>query len=146
MQKEFNDTVELMELAEAENDDAMFHQLYSQLDPISHRIDGLELTTFLSEPYDNSDTYLSIKPGAGGTESSDWASMLYRMYLRYIESAGFKYEVLDLQDEEHGIKSATVKVRGPYAYGYLKGEKGVHRLVRISPSIRTRDGTPASLL
>lgn len=111
----------------------MFNQLLQQLDPINARIDGLELTTFLSEPYDASDTYLSIKPGAGGTESSDWASMLYRMYLRYIESAGFKYEVLDLQEEEHGIKSATILVKGQYAYGYLKGEKGVHRLVRISP-------------
>lgn len=133
MQKEFSDTVELLELAESENDDQMFQQLLAQLDPITRHIDALELTTFLSEPYDNSDTYLSIKPGAGGTESSDWASMLYRMYLRYIERAGFKYEVLDLQEEETGIKAATIKVKGPYAYGYMKGEKGVHRLVRISP-------------
>jgi len=123
----------LLEIAEAENDDAMFNQLLKQLDPITAKIDALELTTFLSESYDASDTYLSIKPGAGGTESSDWASMLYRMYLRYIESAGFKYEILDLQEEDHGIKSATILVKGQYAYGYLKGEKGVHRLVRISP-------------
>lgn len=133
MQKDFSDTFELLEIAEAEEDDAMFQQMLQQLDPITERIDALELTTFLSEPYDASDTYLSIKPGAGGTESSDWASMLYRMYLRYIESAGFKYEILDLQEEEHGIKSATILVKGQYAYGYLKGEKGVHRLVRISP-------------
>ncbi|NCB38776.1 MAG: peptide chain release factor 2 [Erysipelotrichia bacterium] len=131
--REFTDTVELLELAEAEDDDAMFGQLLNQLAPINVAIDNLELTTFLSEPYDISDTYLSIKPGAGGTESSDWASMLYRMYLRYIEQAGFKCEVLDLQEEEQGIKAATLRVKGQYAYGYLKGEKGVHRLVRISP-------------
>lgn len=133
VQREFSDTIELLELAEAENDDAMFQQLLRQLDPINKIIDSLELTVFLSEPYDISDTYLSIKPGAGGTESSDWASMLYRMYLRYIENAGFKYEVLDLQEEEQGIKAVTIKVKGSYAYGYMKGEKGVHRLVRISP-------------
>ncbi len=131
--REFNDTVELLEIAEAENDHTMFEHLLEQLAPINAKIDNLELTTFLSEPYDASDTYLSIKPGAGGTESSDWASMLYRMYLRYIESAGFKYEVLDLQEEENGLKAATILVKGQYAYGYLKGEKGVHRLVRISP-------------
>lgn len=131
--REFSDTVELLEIAEAENDHDMFENLLEQLAPINAKIDNLELTTFLSEPYDASDTYLSIKPGAGGTESSDWASMLYRMYLRYIESAGFKYEVLDLQEEENGLKAATILVKGQYAYGYLKGEKGVHRLVRISP-------------
>jgi len=130
---EFNDTVELLELTEAEGDDGTFNELVSQLDPIAVKIDDLELTTFLAEPYDASDTYLSIKPGAGGTESCDWASMLYRMYLRYAESAGFKCEVLDLQEEDQGIKSATILVKGSYAYGYLKGEKGVHRLVRISP-------------
>lgn len=133
MEVEFSDTVELMEMTEAEGDDSTFKELFAQLDPIGKKIDSLELTTFLSEPYDASDTYLSIKPGAGGTESSDWASMLYRMYLRYIEAAGFKYEILDLQSEEPGIKAATILVKGSYAYGYLKGEKGVHRLVRISP-------------
>ena len=116
-----------------EDDDAMFGQLIDQLRPIEKKIDNLELTTFLSGQYDSSDTYLSIKPGAGGTESSDWASMLYRMYIRYIESAGFKYQVMDLQEEDHGLKSATILVKGQFAYGYLKGEKGVHRLVRISP-------------
>lgn len=133
MHREFNDTVELLEIAEAENDDAMFTQLLSQLAPINHSIDNLELTTFFSEPYDDSDSYLSIKPGAGGTESSDWASMLYRMYIRFLDQSGFKYEVLDLQEEETGIKAATLRIKGKYAYGYLKGEKGVHRLVRISP-------------
>lgn len=133
MHREFNDTVELLEIAESENDDAMFSQLLNQLVPINNSIDNLELTTFFSEPYDASDCYLSIKPGAGGTESSDWASMLYRMYIRYLDQAGFKYEVLDLQEEETGIKAATLRIKGQYAYGYMKGEKGVHRLVRISP-------------
>ncbi|MDN5279324.1 MAG: peptide chain release factor 2 [Clostridiales bacterium] len=122
-----------MELTEQEGDDETFKELFQQLDPIARKIDNLELTTFLSEPYDASDAYLSIKPGAGGTESCDWASMLYRMYLRYVEQAGFKYEVLDLQEEDQGIKAATILVKGGFAYGYLKAEKGVHRLVRISP-------------
>ncbi len=131
--REFTDTVELLELAEAENDESMFQQLLNQLGPITGHIDNLELTTFLSEPYDISDAYLSIKPGAGGTESSDWASMLLRMYQRYLDASGLKYDVIDLQEEETGIKSATLRIKGQYAYGYLKGEKGVHRLVRISP-------------
>ena len=131
--QEFQDTVELMEISEAEEDNETFAELYKQLGPIEKKIDALELTAFLSEPYDSADTYLSIKPGAGGTESCDWASMLYRMYIRYIERAGFKYQVLELQEEEQGIKSATIMVKGSYAYGYLKAEKGVHRLVRISP-------------
>jgi peptide chain release factor 2 len=122
-----------MELTEQEGDEETFKELFQQLDPIARKIDNLELTTFLSEPYDASDAYLSIKPGAGGTESCDWASMLYRMYLRYVEQAGFKYEVLDLQEEDQGIKAATILVKGGFAYGYLKAEKGVHRLVRISP-------------
>jgi len=131
--RDFKDTTELLELSESEGDASMFAQLIQQLDPLQKRIDHLELTTFLSEEYDASDTYLSIKPGAGGTESCDWASMLYRMYLRWIEKSEFKYELIDIQEEEQGIKSATILVKGRYAYGYLKGEKGVHRLVRISP-------------
>lgn len=120
-------------MAEEENDDVMFSQLLGQLGNLGSKVDELELTSFLSEPYDASDAYFSIKPGAGGTESTDWASMLYRMYLRYFDKAGFKYEVLDLQEEEQGVKSATLLVKGRYAYGYMKAEKGVHRLVRISP-------------
>lgn len=120
-------------MSEDEDDEAMFAQLLKQLDSLVGKIDGLELASFLSEPYDAANAYLSIKPGAGGTESCDWASMLYRMYLRYLDKAGFKYEILDLQEEEQGVKSATLLVKGQYSYGYLKGEKGVHRLVRISP-------------
>lgn len=97
-------------------------------------IDDTELRMMLSGKYDNSPCILTIHPGAGGTESQDWASMLYRMYLRYCEKAGFKTEILDYQDgEEAGLKSVTIRVAGEYAYGYLKAESGVHRLVRISP-------------
>lgn len=133
LSREFSDTLELLELSEAEGDEAMLAQLLAQLGPIEKRVDTIELTTFLSGEYDAADCYLSIKPGAGGTESCDWASMLFRMYSRWFEAAGFKATVLDLQEEEQGIKSATFEVKGQYAYGYMKGEKGVHRLVRISP-------------
>jgi len=133
IQSDAEDTIELMELAEADEDMQMFNQLLSHLNEIEVSLDDLELTSFLSEPYDKSDAYLSIKPGAGGTESTDWASMLYRMYCRYLEQSPFKFEVIDLQEEENGIKGATLRIKGEYAYGYMKGEKGVHRLVRISP-------------
>lgn len=123
----------MIELADADGDTAMFSQLFPQLNDLEKRLSALELTTLLAEEYDVSDCYLSIKPGAGGTESCDWASMLYRMYSRWIDRSGFKCEVMDLQDEDQGIKSVTLLVKGQYAYGYLKGEKGVHRLVRISP-------------
>jgi peptide chain release factor 2 len=131
--RDFQDTVELMELTDAEGDHTSFQQLRTQLEPLQKRLEHLELKTYLSEEYDEADTYLSIKPGAGGTESCDWSSMLFRMYLRWIEKAGFTGEVIDLQEEEVGIKAATILVKGQYAYGNLKGEKGVHRLVRISP-------------
>ena len=97
-------------------------------------VDQTELRMMLSGKYDNNPGILTVHPGAGGTESQDWASMIYRMYLRYCEQTGFKTEILDYQDgEEAGIKSATIRVDGSYAYGYLKAESGVHRLVRISP-------------
>lgn len=93
-----------------------------------------ELKVLLNDPADRKDAILTIHPGAGGTESCDWASMLLRMYLRWMERKGYSYKIVDLQPgEEAGIKDATVEVRGPYAYGYLKAERGVHRLVRISP-------------
>jgi peptide chain release factor 2 len=93
-----------------------------------------EIQSLLSGPMDTHNAYLSLHAGAGGTESCDWAQMLFRMFTRYVESRGFKIEVMDLQaGEEAGIKSVTFLVSGPYAYGYMKGERGVHRLVRISP-------------
>jgi len=104
------------------------------LERLEGELDKLELQLKLSGPDDEKNAILAIHPGAGGTESQDWAEMLLRMYLRYGEQHGFAVEVLDRQEgEEAGIKSATIAVRGPYAYGYLKSEHGVHRLVRISP-------------
>jgi peptide chain release factor 2 len=104
------------------------------LERLTTELDKLELQLKLSEPDDELNAILAIHPGAGGTESQDWAEMLLRMYLRWAEAHGFEAELLDRQDgEEAGIKSATLAVRGSYAYGYLKSEHGVHRLVRISP-------------
>ena len=97
-------------------------------------IESLELKNMLREEADNMDCVLKINSGAGGTEAQDWASMLMRMYLRWAESNGYKTSIQNLQDgDEAGIKTVTIQVEGPYAYGYLKGENGVHRLVRVSP-------------
>ncbi len=101
---------------------------------LSKAIDSMEVLSFLSGKFDKNDLYFSVHAGAGGTESCDWASMLLRLYRRYFERRGWKDEVIDLQPgEEAGIKSATIRVAGDFAFGYMKGEKGVHRLVRISP-------------
>ncbi len=101
---------------------------------LNERVEEMELRRMLSGPNDARDCILNIKPGAGGTESQDWASMLFRMYVRYLERRGYTYRVIDLQPgEEAGIKSAAVEVSGDHPYGYLKAESGVHRLVRISP-------------
>ena len=98
------------------------------------QFNDFELEILLSEPYDKNNAILEIHPGAGGTESQDWASMLLRMYTRYAEKRGFKVETLDyLPGDEAGVKSVTLLIKGHNAYGYLKAEKGVHRLVRISP-------------
>lgn len=113
---------ELLEMAAMEAEEAV------------GRMDEFEVKVLLSGEYDNSNAILEFHPGAGGTESCDWTGMLYRMYTRYAQNKGFKVSVLDYQDgEEAGVKSATILVEGEKAYGYLKGEKGVHRLVRISP-------------
>jgi len=101
---------------------------------LAEELDKFELTLLLNSPYDKNNAILELHPGAGGTESQDWAQMLYRMYVRWAEKNGYKVEVLDyLPGEEAGIKSVTISVSGHNAYGYLKAEKGVHRLVRISP-------------
>jgi len=119
---------ELLEEGEADPDLEKF------LDRVARELDELELELKLSGPDDDKNAILAIHPGAGGTESQDWAEMLLRMYLRWAEQHGYEVEMLDRQEgEEAGIKSATFAVRGPYAYGYLNSEHGVHRLVRISP-------------
>ncbi len=126
--------LELARLAEEENEESLLDEIRAEAEKLGHRLEQLEFRQYFSGEYDASDALLSVHAGAGGTDSQDWAEMLLRMYLRWAQDHGFDAEVLDLTPgEEAGIKSATVEVRGPYAYGYLKGEKGVHRLVRLSP-------------
>ena len=124
---------ELMELYSSEDDETLSAELASQIDDLDNRFRSLKIKTLLDGKFDKNNVYLSIHAGAGGTEASDWASMLMRMYLRWCERNGFKSEILDLEENEGGIKSVTILVKGEYAFGYLKGEAGVHRLVRISP-------------
>lgn len=124
---------ELMELYSSEDDETLSAELASQIDDLDNRFRPLKIKTLLDGKFDKNNVYLSIHAGAGGTEASDWASMLMRMYLRWCERNGFKSEILDLEENEGGIKSVTILVKGEYAFGYLKGEAGVHRLVRISP-------------
>ena len=130
---EINDLAELIELYGSEEDETLRLELEAQINAISEKFKPLKTKTLLDGEFDKNNLYLSIHSGAGGTEASDWASMLMRMYLRWTERHGFKSEILDMEENEGGIKSVTIKVDGPYAFGYLKGEAGVHRLVRISP-------------
>jgi peptide chain release factor 2 len=124
----------LLDKAAAEEDAATLDEIGATLVVLGQRVRGLELQTVLSGQYDKGNAILSINAGAGGTESQDWAQMLLRMYMRWMERKGFKTEVIDsLEGEEAGVKSVTVTVTGDYAYGYLRAEIGVHRLVRISP-------------
>jgi len=126
-----NEVLILLDLVKESKDDEIFEKDISSLE---ERLKELKLASFLSGKYDSGNAIVSIHAGQGGTEAMDWASMLYRMYLRYAERKNFKVETLDLTEgEEAGIKSVTFKVVGSYAYGYLKGESGTHRLVRQSP-------------
>ena len=125
-----NDNLELLELLNEEE----IKDIFNSIDAITKNLDELEIENLLNGEFDDLNCYLEIHPGAGGTESCDWASMLLRMYKIFCEKNGFSYEVIEEQKgDEAGIKSATIKINGPFAYGYLKNEKGVHRLVRISP-------------
>jgi peptide chain release factor 2 len=124
----------MLELAQEAGDGSLDAEIEQGLARLRKELEEFELKVMLSGPHDAKTAVLSIHPGAGGTESQDWAQMLMRMYLRWCERNGFKAEVVDLlPGEEAGIKSATIEVSGEYAYGFLKGEAGVHRLVRISP-------------
>ena len=124
----------LLELAVEENDEQTLTEIEKGIPPLLAMTDALELKCMLNGEDDAKNAILTIHPGAGGTESQDWAEMLMRMYLRYAERRGFKAEIMDLiGGDEAGIKSASIEVKGPFSYGYLKAEAGVHRLVRISP-------------
>lgn len=123
-----------LELLKEEPDEELQEELVSELKELSSQMNEFELQLLLSEPYDKNNAILELHPGAGGTESQDWGSMLLRMYTRWGEKKGFKVETMDyLPGDEAGIKSVTLLIKGHNAYGYLKAEKGVHRLVRISP-------------
>jgi len=128
------DLLELLELAVADGDEKLILEIRADLKALEEELERREFLLHLSGPYDQRDAILAIHAGAGGTESQDWAEMLLRMYLRWAEGRGFKTEIYDLSPgEEAGIKSVTLSVAGPYAYGYLRSERGVHRLVRLSP-------------
>ncbi|MDD7362608.1 MAG: peptide chain release factor 2 [Peptoniphilus sp.] len=129
-----DETEIMLELIEEEDDASLYDQLQKNLASIEKKAQEFKIHTLLNGEYDLNNAILSIHAGAGGTEAQDWASMLFRMYTRYAESKGYSVEVVDmLNEDEAGIKSATLRISGPHAYGYLKAEKGVHRLVRISP-------------
>lgn len=142
--REIKDTLEMFERWQSIIDDArtaqeigdeeLIKESEAQLDQLKKELDKYDFQKMLSGEYDEADAFLTINAGAGGTDAQDWASMLLRMYTRWTEAKGWKVELADKSDgEEAGIKSATIKITGKYAYGYAKAEKGVHRLVRISP-------------
>lgn len=131
---EIRDALELIDMLKVEDNDDVKKELESNIDRLESSVEDLEINVLLSGEYDKCDAIVDIHPGAGGTESCDWASMLYRMYTRWCEKHNYKIEIVDYQDgEEAGIKSVSMIVRGNNSYGYLKNEKGVHRLIRISP-------------
>ena len=134
LSSQYDDILTLIEMGYEEEDDSMVAEIRGELDEFISEFEELRIGTLLSDEYDKNNAILKLNAGAGGTESCDWCSMLYRMYTRWAERKGFELEVLDFLDgDEAGIKSVTFQVNGPNAYGYLKSEKGVHRLVRISP-------------
>jgi peptide chain release factor 2 len=132
--QKFTNVEEIVHLAQSEEDESFSEEINQELESLEREIDKAEFKNMLSGKDDDKNCVLTIHSGAGGTEAQDWADMLLRMYLRYGEQNGFKMSILDmLEGDGAGIKSATVEVEGEFAYGYLKAENGVHRLVRISP-------------
>lgn len=134
LESEVNDIEVSLELLAEEDDDDLKEMMETTIEDVNEKSKEFELNILLSGDHDGEDAILELHPGAGGTEAQDWADMLLRMYNRFIEDEGFKVETLNyLAGDEAGVKSVTLSVKGPFAYGLLKGEKGVHRLVRISP-------------
>ncbi|HYF48713.1 MAG TPA: peptide chain release factor 2 [Planctomycetota bacterium] len=133
-EQQCKDLLELLDLAESEKDEATAEQVKNEAEALSANVRNYELKSQLTGKNDHRNAFIRFQAGAGGTEARDWADMLMRMYVRWAERKGFKVHFFDVDfNEEAGIKSAELKIEGPYAYGYLKGEVGVHRLVRISP-------------
>lgn len=134
LKEENQNNIEMLELLMNEKDELLEQEIEGIAKEIQQKLEKLSVLLLLNGPYDKNNCILEVHSGAGGTEACDWAMMLYRMYLRYCEKKGYKTEVIDYLDgEEAGIKSASIRVTGTNAYGYLKFEKGVHRLVRLSP-------------
>ncbi len=134
LSNQYQDAVTLWELGISEQDDSVADEVHREFKMIREELEKHELQTLLGDEFDNKNALLTLHAGAGGTEAQDWAQMLLRMYIRYGEKRNFKVEILDMLDgDEAGIKSVTFRVSGKNGYGYLKAEKGVHRLVRISP-------------
>ncbi|MDL2288730.1 peptide chain release factor 2 [Oscillospiraceae bacterium OttesenSCG-928-F05] len=134
LHRRFDDMMTMCELAIEENDESLLEDLEAEYVEFETKLEAVRLQTLLVGDYDGSNAIMSFHAGAGGTEAQDWAQMLYRMYTRWAERHGFQWKVLDYLDgDEAGIKSAVIAIEGPYAFGYLKSEMGVHRLVRISP-------------
>jgi len=134
LERKVNELTELIDLSLQERDVSLEQEIHSEIDQISSHLERLDFQLLLSGDYDKRDALLAIHAGAGGTESQDWAEILLRMYLRWSERQGYRADVLDLSPgEEAGLKSAMLEIKGSYAYGYLKSEHGVHRLVRLSP-------------
>ncbi len=134
LEEQYEEIEMLIEMGYEENDPAVIPEIEETLESFKSSLEDIRIKTLLSGEYDECNAIVTLHAGAGGTESCDWASMLYRMYTRWADKKGYQVEVLDYLDgEEAGIKSVTFQVNGPKAYGYLKSEKGVHRLVRISP-------------
>ena len=134
LETQFEEIGLMIEMGYEENDPEVIPEIQEMMAEFQEKLESLRISTLLSGPYDNNNAILRLNAGAGGTESCDWCSMLYRMYCRWADKKGFTTEVLDYLDgDEAGIKSVTVQINGENAYGYLKSEHGVHRLVRISP-------------
>lgn len=134
IKKKWEDLMTLIELGIEDHDEGLYGEISAEAEEFKKEFEEMRLKTLLRGRYDKNNAILSLHAGAGGTEAQDWVQMLLRMYTRWAEDKGYKVKVLDmLPGEEAGIKSATILVEGPYAYGYLKSEQGVHRLVRISP-------------
>ena len=134
LETQYEDILTLIQMGYEENDESLIPEIEAELEEFKSEFDTLRISTLLSGEYDKNNAILKLNAGAGGTESCDWCGMLYRMYTRWAERKGFEIDVLDFLDgDEAGIKSITFQINGENAYGYLKSEKGVHRLVRISP-------------